>query len=328
MSFSVDTNAASVLRLHDAPFALVNGYISTSHAQMYETVVREWLRHEDIVNLVLTAIRRCDSRGPLHEKIEKFLKESTTTQSRLVAGDGDRQGLRLRVDLCMDSAALLDRGGRPRKAAPSRLLTSHGPSPPPSCASGGSAAQAPAPTPPATSPPASAAPLRVSFRTRIQIFACSPDAQMNRAATDGAMELLDSLNSRKSRLCLIRGRFACGDVSPAASETEESIYAVIAPTREDCFSHGAALRERSAMQAALLRILKSACAGHESRVSCFVDLDVHEEFGATPRSLALKWPNWVVRIDRRGDDPCESGCDPHTALDAGALPPIELGLRD
>ena len=69
VSFSVDTNAASVLRLHDAPFALVNGYISTSHAQMYETVVREWLRHEDIVNLELTAIRRCNSRGHLHEKI-------------------------------------------------------------------------------------------------------------------------------------------------------------------------------------------------------------------------------------------------------------------
>ena len=101
VSFSVDTNAASVLRLQNAPFAQINGCISTGRTQMYETVVREWLRHEEIVNLELTAIRRCNSRGHLHEKIEKFLKESTTTQSRLT-GDGDRQGLRLGVDLCME----------------------------------------------------------------------------------------------------------------------------------------------------------------------------------------------------------------------------------
>ena len=326
VSFSIDTNAASVLRLQNAPFAQIYGLISTSGTQMYETAVRKWLHHEDIVNLELTAIRRCDSSGQFHEKIEKFLKESTTTQSRLT-GDGNRQGLRLRVDLCMDSAAPPDRGGRRCSSTVARLATAS--------AECDSARTAPMPTPPparaATSPLASAAPLRVSFRTRIQIFASAPDAQMNRAATDGAMELLDSLDSRKTRLCLVRGRFACGDVSPAASETEELIYAVIAPTREDCFSHGEAPRERSAMQAALLRILKSACAGHESRVSCLVDLDVHEEFGATPRSLALKWPNWVVRIDRRGDDPCESGCescDPHTALAAGALPRPEHGRRD
>ena len=51
VSFSIDTNAASVLRLQNAPFAQINGYVSTSRTQMYETVVREWLQHEDIVNL-------------------------------------------------------------------------------------------------------------------------------------------------------------------------------------------------------------------------------------------------------------------------------------
>ena len=117
VSFSVDTNAASVLRLQNAPFAQINGCISTGHTQMYETVVREWLRHEEIVNLVLTAIRRCNSRGHLHEKIEKFLKESTTTQSRLT-GDGDRQGIRLRVDLCMDSSPRQRRP--PEQAGPRR----------------------------------------------------------------------------------------------------------------------------------------------------------------------------------------------------------------
>jgi hypothetical protein len=242
VSFSIDTNAASVIRLQNAPFAQIYGYISTSGTQMYETAVRKWLHHADIVNLELTAIRRCDSSGQFHEKIEKFLKESTTTQTQSrLTGDGNRQGLRLRVDLCMDSAAPPDRGGRRCSSTVARLATAS--------AECDSARTAPMPTPPparaATSPLASAAPLRVSFRTRIQIFASAPDAQMNRAATDGAMELLDSLDSRKTRLCLVRGRFACGDVSPAASETEELIYAVIAPTREDCFSYGEAPRCRA-----------------------------------------------------------------------------------
>ena len=71
VSFSIDTNAASVLRLQNAPFAQIYGLISTSGTQMYETAVRKWLHHEDIVNLELTAIRRCDSSGQFHEKIEK-----------------------------------------------------------------------------------------------------------------------------------------------------------------------------------------------------------------------------------------------------------------
>ena len=96
VSFSIDTNAASVLRLQNAPFAQIKGFVSTSRNQMCENVVREWLRHKDIVNLELTSLSRCDTKGQLHEKIEMFLKESTTTQSRL-AGDSDRQGLRLRV---------------------------------------------------------------------------------------------------------------------------------------------------------------------------------------------------------------------------------------
>ena len=57
VSFSIDTNAASVLRLQNAQFAQIKGFISTSPKQMYENVVREWLLHEDIVNLELTSLR-------------------------------------------------------------------------------------------------------------------------------------------------------------------------------------------------------------------------------------------------------------------------------
>ena len=58
ISFSMDTDAANVLRLGtlgNAPFAQISGFVSTGQ-QTYKTVVEDWLRHEDIANLELTAI--------------------------------------------------------------------------------------------------------------------------------------------------------------------------------------------------------------------------------------------------------------------------------
>ena len=76
---------------------------------------------------------------------------------------------------------------------------------------------------------------------------------------------------------------------------------MIAPTRVGCISHGEpwehwkGRRELAAIQDALLRILRSACAGHERRVCCVVDLDLHEAFSATPRYLIENCADWVMR---------------------------------
>ena len=104
------------------------------------------------------------------------------------------------------------------------------------------------------------------------------------------MELLDSLNFHETRLLLVH----CAR-GTAASEPQECLYAVIAPARVGCISHGDCRRELAAIQDALLRILRSACAGHERRVCCVVDLDLHEAFSATPRYLIENCADWVMR---------------------------------
>ncbi len=71
-------------------------------------------------------------------------------------------------------------------------------------ASAGSTDSTPALTLLTTSAP-SAGPLRVSLRTRIQIFVCGPYAQLNQAAAAGAVELLDLLNYREFRLLVVQG---------------------------------------------------------------------------------------------------------------------------
>ena len=95
-----------------------------------------------------------------------------------------------------------------------------------------------------------------AVRTRIQIFACGPDAQMNRAATDGVLELLGSLNSRETRLLLIWGHFA------SDREDRCKIYAMIEPACVvslcNVDSVVEARRELAALRVALLRILRSA----------------------------------------------------------------------
>ncbi len=183
LSFSIDTdiNSANVLRLGNVSSTQIRGFVNTG-IQTYKTLVEEWLHHEDITNLELTAISTWHNK----ETIMKFLAEST------LEGDGERQGQRLRIDMCQASGApKACRGGRPSK----RIASG---------ASAGSTDSTPAQTPHATSAP-SAAPLRVSLRTRIQIFVCGPCAQMNQEAAAGAVELLDSLTSREFRLLVVQG---------------------------------------------------------------------------------------------------------------------------
>ena len=57
LSLSIDTdiNSANVLRLGSVSFAQIRGFVNTG-IQIYKTVVEEWLHHEDITNLELTAI--------------------------------------------------------------------------------------------------------------------------------------------------------------------------------------------------------------------------------------------------------------------------------
>ena len=121
------------------------------------------MRHEDIANLKLTAI----SNWHNYETIRKFLAEN------MLEGDGDHQGQRLRIDMCRASGA----PKACRRGRPSKRITSG--------ASAGSTDSTPAPMLHATSAP-SAAPLRVSLRTRIQIFVCGPYSQMNLAAAAAA----------------------------------------------------------------------------------------------------------------------------------------------
>ena len=80
---------------------------------------------------------------------------------------------------------------------------------------------------------------------------CCPDAQMNRAAADRAMQLLDSLNSSESRLLFIQGHGHLGFAH--ASESDVLLYAVIVPTLVGCISHGEGRRELAVIKAALLR---------------------------------------------------------------------------
>jgi hypothetical protein len=157
LSFSLDTNinSANVLRLGNVSFAQIRGFVNTG-TQIYKTVVEDRLHHEDITNLELTAI----SKWQKNETIMRFLAEST------LKGDGERQGQGLRIDMCRASGApKVCRRGHPSKRI---AIIASG-------ASAGSNDSTPAPTLLTTSAP-SAAPLRVSLRTRIQIFVCGPCA--------------------------------------------------------------------------------------------------------------------------------------------------------
>jgi hypothetical protein len=123
ISFSIETDAASVFFQGNVPYTQIEGFISTEK-QMYKTAVQDWLGHIDIVNLKLTAVWHW--RTP--EQIKKFLAASKLADDG--NDPGDHRGLRLRVDLCEASTAPKScRGGRPRRSDPgSKQL-------PPSCAS-------------------------------------------------------------------------------------------------------------------------------------------------------------------------------------------------
>jgi hypothetical protein len=72
--------------------------------------------------------------------------------------------------------------------------------------SAGSTDSTPAQTQHATSA-LSTAPLRISLRTRIQIFVCGPYAQINQVNTTGTVELQDSLNYLEFRLLVVQAVF-------------------------------------------------------------------------------------------------------------------------
>ncbi len=100
--------------------------------QLHKTAMEDWLRHEDITNLKLTAI----SYWRKNEKIRQFLEESTLEY------DGDRRGprgQRLCIDMYLASGApKACRGG----STSNRIASG---------ASAGSNDSTPAPTPHATS---------------------------------------------------------------------------------------------------------------------------------------------------------------------------------
>ena len=203
--------------------------------QIYKTVVQDWLHHEDITNLELTAI----SDWQNNEMIVRFLAEST------LEGASERQGQRLRIDMGAPAAPTVCRRGGPSK----RIAINCGFNA--SGASAGSTDSTPAPTLLTTSAP-SAAPLRVSLRTRIQIFVCGPNAQLNQAAAAGAVALLDSLNSREFRLLVVQGhRQHAHD-----SEFDVMLYAVIEPTRMSCITPDGGRRERAAKKSRLIARLE------------------------------------------------------------------------
>ncbi len=109
----------------------------------------------------------------------RFLAESA------LEVDGERQGLRLRIDMCRATPTVCRRGRPSKRIAINASGASTG--------STDSTDSTPAPTLLTTSAESapSAAPLGVSLRTRIQIFVCGPNAQLNQAAAAGAVELLD-----------------------------------------------------------------------------------------------------------------------------------------
>ena len=239
LSFSLDTNinSTTVLRLGslgNVSFAQIRGFVNTG-TQIYKTVVEDWLHHEDITNLELTAI----SKWQKNETIKRFLAESA------LEVDGERQGLRLRIDMCAPTVcpALCRRGRQSKRIAINTSGASTG--------STASTDSTPAPTLLTTcaeSAP-SAAPLRVSLRTRIQICVCGPNAQLNQAAAAGAVDLLDSLNSREFRLLVVQGH----RLHAHASEFDVQLYAVIeptGPTRVGCITPDWGRRERAATKAA------------------------------------------------------------------------------
>ena len=55
ISFSINTDAASVFHVDTVPVAHIIGYISTKK-QMWNNVVLEWLQHPDVFNLELVSI--------------------------------------------------------------------------------------------------------------------------------------------------------------------------------------------------------------------------------------------------------------------------------
>ena len=253
LSFSLDTNinSTTVLRLGslgNVSFAQIRGFVNTG-TQIYKTVVEDWLHHEDITNLELTAI----SKWQTNDKIMRFLAESA------LEVDGERQGLRLRIDMCAPTVcpALCRRGRQSKRIAINTSGASTG--------STASTDSTPAPTLLTTcaeSAP-SAAPLRVSLRTRIQIFVCGPNAQLNQAAAAGAVDLLDSLNSREFRLLVVQGH----RLHAHASEFDVTLYAVIEPTRVGCITPDWVRCERAATKAALLRAPRAPGAAARCTVS-------------------------------------------------------------
>ena len=152
VTFSINTEAASIFRVGNVPVTQIYGFISTEK-RMWDNVVQDWLRHPDIFNLELTAIPNRHN----HEIIKNFLDDSR------LPDDGDDNagipGIRLRIDLCKPSGApRAHKGGRPKKPVPASIGQ---PPLPPSTA---------APTPP---PPRRAA----SSRTRILYLASGPSGE-------------------------------------------------------------------------------------------------------------------------------------------------------
>jgi hypothetical protein len=111
---------------------------------------------------------------------------------------------------------------------------------------------------------------------------------MNQAAAAGAVELLDSLNTHEFGLLVVQGH----GQHAHDSEFDVILYAVIEPTRVGCITPDGGRRELAATKAALSR---ASSAGRGCEVHCFVDLDLQETFGATPRNLA-RLCDWAVRI--------------------------------
>ena len=258
ITFSINTEAASIFRVGNIPVTQIYGFISTEK-QMWDSVVQDWLRHPDVFNLELTAI----SKRHNDQKIKDFLDDSR------LADDGDDNagipGIRLRIDLCKPSGApRAHKGGRPKKPVPASI----GQPPLPPCTQ--STAAAAAQTPP---PPRRAAPSRGTTRTRIQYLASGPKSQANHAAADRAVALLDSL---APRLCLIQRPVDAGVELIAVLETAQRL-------------------EHEATKASL--VTTSADAPGCS-VRCVVDPDLLEEFGATVRCMVGRagWAMRVERI--------------------------------
>ncbi len=87
-------NILSLGPLDNVFFEQIRGFVNTGH-QVYKFAVEDWLRHEDIANLKLTAI----SFWHNNVTIKQFLAES------MLDNDCNSLGQRLCIDLGRESSA-------------------------------------------------------------------------------------------------------------------------------------------------------------------------------------------------------------------------------